>query len=325
MFQEQHGVSFTCGTVYTHTAVSLKNENDLIVLFQNQVQSDQKLVDYKSYKNHGNVQDFMLPAIDKSELPQTGPFFNLMKTSGMFGESRHMVSQSRRYVDEIYANCRPVFSMNQELVCLQRGDSSRMIDVFRCDEEDQGFFRSDNNDKRPLSATMSCPEYCFSIQMGRDGGHDETVIEFSNLDMYMAVRSEKSIQIYNVPDFKNDHERSLRLDSEKSRVSINEIKYEIEEEKQNDSAALKPLYKFDLVNQTYSRILSCYMSEEHEDMASKSWVVLESKAFNTLHFIILQDLPDINTINYDGNLETSEEEEQQPTTSRLLLDPNETN
>ena len=34
-FQDDHGVTFTCNTVYTHTATTLKEDNSLIVLFQN--------------------------------------------------------------------------------------------------------------------------------------------------------------------------------------------------------------------------------------------------------------------------------------------------
>ena len=58
---------------------------------------------------------------------------------------------------------------------------------------------------------------------------------------------------------------------------------------------LKPYgLPFRLVNQIYSRIVCVYLSEA-EDMASnsgvsKSWVVIESKKFNTLHFIMLSDL-----------------------------------
>lgn len=48
-FQEDHGANFTCSTVYTHSATTLKDDNNLIVLFQNQVASDQRLIDYKTY------------------------------------------------------------------------------------------------------------------------------------------------------------------------------------------------------------------------------------------------------------------------------------
>ena len=51
-------------------------------------------------------------------------------------------------------------------------------------------------------------------------------------------------------------------------------------------------YEFILTNETYSRIVNFYLSDEGEaeEMASKSWVVLESEQFKTLHFILLCDL-----------------------------------
>ena len=56
--------------------------------------------------------------VSKLMLNQSGPFFNLVQSTSMFGENKHMVSQNRRYVDTLYQNCRPVFSTKQDLICL---------------------------------------------------------------------------------------------------------------------------------------------------------------------------------------------------------------
>ena len=121
-FQEDHGVSFTCNTVYTHTATTLKADNNLVVLFQNSVASGQQLIDYKTYRAYTDVENSQMPAVKVRDPP--GPFFNLVETSSMFGEFRHMRSKECRQVHETYQNCRPVFSSSQSLICLQRRQSS---------------------------------------------------------------------------------------------------------------------------------------------------------------------------------------------------------
>ena len=75
MFQEMHGVTFTCSTVYTHAATSLKSDTTLLVLFQNQILSDQKLVDYATYKDTKKAKNVQVPLndndeVDKDSLPQ---------------------------------------------------------------------------------------------------------------------------------------------------------------------------------------------------------------------------------------------------------------
>ena len=42
---------------------------------------------------------------------------------------------------------------------------------------------------------LNSPEYCFSVL-----GADDSEIQFSSNDLFMAVSSEKSIRIYDVPD-----------------------------------------------------------------------------------------------------------------------------
>ena len=60
----------------------------------------------------------------------------------------------------------------------------------------------------------------------------------------------------------------------------------------NDSRVniLKALHDLPSINKTYSRIVRVNLSEDREDMDSKTWVVLESQKFNTLHFIVLCDI-----------------------------------
>ena len=100
-FQEDHGVSFTCNTVYTHTATTLKADNNLIVLFQNSVPSGQQLIDYKTYQTKQiNLDESQVSSVKFEDPP--GPYFNLVQTTSMFGEYKHMKSKECRQVDEIY-------------------------------------------------------------------------------------------------------------------------------------------------------------------------------------------------------------------------------
>lgn len=72
-----HGVNFTCSNVYTQSATVL-NKTSFIVLFQNQVLPETRLVDYKDLKGGFQVSAELLPDVAKSILPKEGPFFNLV-------------------------------------------------------------------------------------------------------------------------------------------------------------------------------------------------------------------------------------------------------
>ena len=52
---------------------------------------------------------------------------------------------------------------------------------------------------------------------------------------------------------------------------------------------MTPKRDFELKNQTYSRIIEVFVSED-ADWDNATWVVLESSKFSTLHFIVLADL-----------------------------------
>ena len=178
-----HGVNFECSTLYTHTALTLEADKSFIILFQNQVLTDQTLIDYSVLK--GKVVDSERKV---AGMPDSGPFFNLVK---MTKADLQMRSECKRKVDDCYRNAEPVFSPSQQLVCLQRFNDplheDTLIDVFRCGQAHKGFFR-----KEPKLSRRS-EEYCFTIVA--DAG---CTIVFSASDEFVAVFTEDKLELFEI-------------------------------------------------------------------------------------------------------------------------------
>lgn len=179
-----HGVTFTCSNVYTQSATVL-NKTSFIVLFQNQVLPEIRLVDYRDLRGL-KVSVEQMPDVAKSNLPKEGPFFNLVQTFANFGE-QNLNSVNRRYVDAIYKETKPIFSATQAFVCLKR-EREGIIDVYRCDEVDSEFFKTSD------VLTIGSPEYVFSVE----SLDEDSAVEFSADDNYMAVVSDKSLDVFDI-------------------------------------------------------------------------------------------------------------------------------
>ena len=98
-FTKTHGVNFNCSTVYTHSAVTVKDNERNLVLFQTQVGSGQKIVDYSTFRDNKDKSLDMLEEV-KDVLP--GPFFNLVETETPEDKDRQIRSLETRRVHQDY-------------------------------------------------------------------------------------------------------------------------------------------------------------------------------------------------------------------------------
>ena len=175
----------------------------------------------------------------------------------------------------MYKHAFPVFSRQQDLVCLQKQQPRRTIDVFDCSAKNLGFFTKDT--------LLQSDECLFSIDLPQSD--QECIIEFSIQDRYMAAITESSIKIYELKE---------GTVHESDRASINS------ENRAAPRIIAQIVTSFELTNPTYDGISGIYISEGAvEDMILNSWVALQSRKFNTMHFILLKDLQEDTVLGED--------------------------
>ena len=111
--------------------------------------------------------------------------------------------------------------------------------------------------------------YLFSLNLGEKGHRNFKKMEFSLTNRYIAAQGVEELLIF---------EKESAMQTE-----INEGDLEAD----GVTKLVEPLYKFNVADRTYDRILGQYINEENID---KSWVILQSSQYEQVHLLPLQDI-----------------------------------